>query len=54
MRTIRRILLFCAGFIAAFPACAELSTDQFAYGLTLQVSGEQALYELELPLSVYH
>jgi Protein of unknown function (DUF3999) len=47
------LLLLGVGLVAPVPVRAELSPDQFAYGLPLEVSGEQAFYELELPLAVY-
>ncbi len=53
MRTMLVLWLLSLGLIAAAPVYADHSLEQFAYGLPLQVSGDQAFYELELPLSVY-
>lgn len=52
MRSTFRFLL-CSGVLLVSTAHAEITTDQFAYGLPLQVSGDHAFYELELPLVVY-
>lgn len=53
MRFVSVCLLLGAGLIVLPPAGAEPTTDQFAFGLPLQVSGEHPFYELELPLPVY-
>jgi len=52
MRSLIPCLLLIATFVAS-PVAAELTTDQFAYGMLLKASGDQAFYELELPLGVY-
>lgn len=53
MRSVMICLLLCLVALAASPVSAELAPEQFAYGLPLNISGEQAFYELELPLAVY-
>jgi hypothetical protein len=47
------LLALVVGLLAVIPANADLHQEQFAYGLPLPVTGEQAFYELELPLAVY-
>lgn len=53
MRTLMALWLLSVGLFIAAPACADHALKEFAYGLPLPVSGDQAFYELELPLSVY-
>lgn len=51
--TFMMMLLLCSGVLLVSPVHAAITAEQFAYGLPVQVSGEQAFYELELPLVVY-
>ncbi len=53
MRSIAIWILLSVGTAFVSTVSAETTSDQFAYGLQLEVSGGQAFYELELPLEVY-
>ena len=53
MRVKTALLLLCVAIMTASPVVADVTPEQFAFGLPLEVSGEQAFYALELPLAVY-
>lgn len=53
MRKMVFWLVLSVTILSATSVAAELTTDQFAYGLPLVVSGDQTFYELELPVAVY-
>lgn len=53
MKKMLCCLLLCLAVCSTSVVGAELTPDQFAFGLSLETSGDQAFYELSLPLAVY-